>query len=951
MMQILASLLVLISITQSIIITEHDLGTQSYDQSVAACEAVGQTLASKDEVLDYLGGALGDDVWTPVYVSAGSFNDWLQIGGGTWPYGVLHTEIENGLKPSWGTEATTEYVFKKKFYCSNTIRPAITDPRECLTTQTNMVAWYNSDSIDILNNKWTDKIGGQDGNIIAATGIAVFDGADDQNELYLNGQTIVSGTSATRIDFGNTPFMVPDHTVFNLCKYRDNAAKRGRILDAKLFNGLYGFWWGKSGMAHETGWITQDTQSEFGDNWVLSSQRLDLYRGNGIVLSLPGKIGSALASNLDINNGQAIPDEESDWACGEIIVVNEKLSDNEIQCVEDYFSCKYDLGLTAHCGPQTLLAAENVCFNAKKKLYDYTFNPPANGIISGIKLVHTSGDVRCSQLDTLGTAFGCGNGWGAPNGALLVEMIEEIPGEKKTYYPATGTDGFNLRAGLQCTNGGGCSIGHYDLAGYTGEATEIQFNNPTYEVTKSQEFSIQYGEGCCEESTADNKGESCAKVYFIYDETYLGCPNKPDSFDWDSLTADGTNIPELYTAEDDIFSIPDGTLSLNVKIELEYEGAATGDTGDGPFGVTYVLDFEDFNAYSDHIYEPGTCQNREGNDFYAGTNLRPFNEWWEYSDDPNLPGHIGSQTTMAYPPQTNTFWTQTMSSNDDCGIIVYEGTFTWNDLVACAKTPGTKSYVKTTDGPTDISLSGKIGFYQSIDYKDVDGIPDGEGDHLFQVGKDNIYVEIDTDFASGNTNVFDTKLTNVWICTFAPGYAVDYNFDAALHTGGCWDANRDGCENVDQSTCDAEGFENPYFYHIYQGQAQPTPISLEDFNEINTDTESKLLRFYFTLPHRIARDTLYVQAQVEVTLQSGGTPRRVLLFGTKGGTAHKETNKMDHFIKGTGLTHDNYSPKNNPQPPQQPQEPINYPQPQPQAPLPNPNPNGFIVNLSSPWII
>eukprot|EP01084_Bolivina_argentea_P249252 417166_1 len=37
--------------------------------------------------------------------------------------------------------------------------PAITDPRECLTTPTNMVAWYDSDSIDILNNKWTDRIG------------------------------------------------------------------------------------------------------------------------------------------------------------------------------------------------------------------------------------------------------------------------------------------------------------------------------------------------------------------------------------------------------------------------------------------------------------------------------------------------------------------------------------------------------------------------------------------------------------------------------------------------------------------------------------------------------------------------------------------------------------------------------------------------------------------------
>eukprot|EP01083_Nonionella_stella_P261967 891300_1 len=90
-----------------------------------------------------------------------------------------------------------------------------------------------------------------------------------------------------------------------------------------------------------------------------------------------------------------------------------------------------------------------------------------------------------------------------------------------------------------------------------------------------------------------------------------GCPTVPDSFDWDALTTHGTNIPELKTAQEDIFSIPDGTLSLNVKIELEYQGAATGDEGDGPFGVTYVLDFEDFNAYSDHIYEPGTCQNRD----------------------------------------------------------------------------------------------------------------------------------------------------------------------------------------------------------------------------------------------------------------------------------------------------------------------------------------------------
>eukprot|EP01084_Bolivina_argentea_P045642 84017_1 len=80
-----------------------------------------------------------------------------------------------------------------------------------------------------------------------------------------------------------------------------------------------------------------------------------------------------------------------------------------------------------------------------------------------------------------------------------------------------------------------------------------------------------------------------------------------------------------------------------------------------------------------------------------------------------------------------------------------------------------------------------------------------------------------------------------------------------------------------KSVKDADTFENPYFYHIYQGEAQPTPISEEGFNEIDTVAENKILRFYFTLPHRIARDTLYVQAQVEVTLESGGARRFLLL--------------------------------------------------------------------------
>eukprot|EP01084_Bolivina_argentea_P156087 272006_1 len=81
-----------------------------------------------------------------------------------------------------------------------------------------------------------------------------------------------------------------------------------------------------------------------------------------------------------------------------------------------------------------------------------------------------------------------------------------------------------------------------------------------------------------------------------------GCGDaEADSFDWDTLINDGVNIP--YISEK--FSIAEDTLSLNIKVELEYEGAATAE-GDGPFGVTYVLDFEDIDAHEDDIFNPGT---------------------------------------------------------------------------------------------------------------------------------------------------------------------------------------------------------------------------------------------------------------------------------------------------------------------------------------------------------
>eukprot|EP01084_Bolivina_argentea_P160500 279492_1 len=85
-------------------LTEHTIGAMSYEQCVKKCQTMGGQLATKQKILNYLKGCVGGDSLTPVSGGSDSGNDWLQIGGASWPYGKLHTEVANG-KPSWGTKS------------------------------------------------------------------------------------------------------------------------------------------------------------------------------------------------------------------------------------------------------------------------------------------------------------------------------------------------------------------------------------------------------------------------------------------------------------------------------------------------------------------------------------------------------------------------------------------------------------------------------------------------------------------------------------------------------------------------------------------------------------------------------------------------------------------------------------------------------------------------------
>eukprot|EP01083_Nonionella_stella_P158431 515724_1 len=199
--------------------------------------------------------------------------------------------------------------------------------------------WYDGDSIDIANNVWTDKsVNNNDGNIGVSTGIGVSDGTTETHELftYFN-KTAVYGETTTQITF-NVDLHPINHTVFNYCKYRE-VGQKYRIIQTGPENGCFGFWRG-SGQAFENNWITDGNTDWFGNEWVISAQQHDLYRGNRIDLTVNPTGTFQVTQTLDINKGFK-PEKSSDWACTEIIIINQKIPLDDIICIENYLLEKY----------------------------------------------------------------------------------------------------------------------------------------------------------------------------------------------------------------------------------------------------------------------------------------------------------------------------------------------------------------------------------------------------------------------------------------------------------------------------------------------------------------------------------------------------------------------------------------------------------------------------------
>eukprot|EP01083_Nonionella_stella_P058458 153076_1 len=170
----------------------------------------------------------------------------------------------------------------------------------------------------------------------------------------------------------------------------------------------------------------------------------------------------------------------------------------------------------------------------------------------------------------------------------------------------------------------------------------------------------------------------------------------PATFVWEDLMASQTDKPNVVHS----LSIEETTLTLTVEVEADYLGKSMADDNGYVYGTTYVIDFEDFNAHSDSIKAPGTCQNRD-RDAFADPTLT-WDDVWAFSETPNA-GHVGTEDYLAYAPGGD--WTAEMS---DLCTVKYSASFTWDELMDCTNYDGSASYISTEDTGDSIVLSGTL---------------------------------------------------------------------------------------------------------------------------------------------------------------------------------------------------------------------------------------------------
>eukprot|EP01083_Nonionella_stella_P147599 466005_1 len=190
-------------------------------------------------------------------------------------------------------------------------------------------------------------------------------------------------------------------------------------------------------------------------------------------------------------------------------------------------------------------ASSNACFDSQSRGflsctgdYDDMFYAPRNGTIAGVKLVHNSGGVQCSDVLTeSGKSYWTPSNWGLcwHMGVIVMSVSNATNFRGEILYPIKDkTDGLDywlpfetqrtLHGWLIPNDNKGSIPNSYGISGYNGSSDYIYFVNPQYTVSTTDRFMLQYTEAYVTLSDPHNMGVGYASVYFLYVQTTTTSP-------------------------------------------------------------------------------------------------------------------------------------------------------------------------------------------------------------------------------------------------------------------------------------------------------------------------------------------------------------------------------------------------------------------------------------------
>jgi len=162
----------------------------------------------------------------------------------------------------------------------------------------------------------------------------------------------------------------------------------------------------------------------------------------------------------------------------------------------------------------TVLAASGVCMYSTKFTKGYSFTAPYAGKVIGVELSNPIGGTTCNEDEYDKKYWG-----GCVSDRMRFSLIREDANEgNEVMYPTPTTEGLSLYDDWDCPVGG-CSVNTWTISGfsYDSEFLSLKDTEHPHEVSVDDVFSLQISEGCCDYTTSDNEGTTCADVHFVYE--------------------------------------------------------------------------------------------------------------------------------------------------------------------------------------------------------------------------------------------------------------------------------------------------------------------------------------------------------------------------------------------------------------------------------------------------